>query len=69
MKFRATVLGVEQDGHPIQSFSQDQQTITTWAFTAADKRQANVQVFAIQETSLGIIEPAIKRAPKKIEGE
>lgn len=69
MKFRAIVLDKEQDGHPIQSFSQDQQTITTWAFVAADKHQANVQVFAIQETSLGIIEPAIKREPKKIKGE
>lgn len=45
MKYRAVVVGIEEDGHPVQELSNNFEVIRAWSIQAAKTRNSSVQIF------------------------
>lgn len=57
MRYRAVVVDVERDGHPIQGFAQSEAQIFAWAETESKANGgAKVKVFINEERLLGVVQ-------------
>jgi hypothetical protein len=56
MKYRAIAVGVENDGHPLQAFSEHLPNVKQWAESIRDKYKAPVRIFVMEERLLETVE-------------
>lgn len=57
MKYRAVVVGLTEDGHPIQEFSSNLDVIRIWAKEMATKKSARVRILALTEVDVESVLP------------
>lgn len=61
MKYRAVVVGIERDGHPVQGFAQHESQILKWAEEESKANGgAKVKVFINEERLLGIVQVVVE---------
>jgi hypothetical protein len=65
MKFRAVAVGLVKDGHPVQCFSNNEQTVLKWGDQISRKERVPVEVFIIEERSIRTFDPPPLEEPKR----
>jgi hypothetical protein len=57
MKYRAIAVGIENDGHPVQSCGQHLANTQDWARKIAKQFKAEVRIYILEERLLEIVKP------------
>ena len=63
MKYRAIAMGIERDGHAVQSFFMDLHQAHQWAHVTSNHFKCNVHIFETYERCIKKVRPTLDRKP------